>query len=142
MATMKMYNGKVMGRFEPSMYAKQNGYLDYHTLSLIVGDCILNNYIRANTDYDDWEVYNGEDQYAYDIDGNEVEPYSDEAYDYEYAEIYQEYIISPQGAEILREYTDEIVYYNEKLDMYLWGITHFGTGWTYVLTNIKLESYN
>ena len=58
--------------------------------------------------------------------------------DDEYYEIYQWYIISDAGARFLEEYTDEIVYYNEDLDMYLWGITHFGTSWDYVLTDIKL----
>ena len=26
----------------------------------------------------------------------------------------------------------------EELDMFLWGITHFGTGWDYVLTDLKI----
>lgn len=144
---MYMYNGKVMG-YEPSIYAKQQSklygktYLDYHTLSKIVGNMILNNYIYSNTDIDDWELVNGYDQYAYDRDGNEVELYSDDAYDYEYVEIYQMYIISDYGAEILQKYTNQIVYYNEKLDMYLWGITHFGTGWDYVLTDVQIEVVN
>jgi hypothetical protein len=30
------------------------------------------------------------------------------------------------------------VFYNEKLDIYVWGITHFGTAWDYVLTDIKI----
>lgn len=33
---------------------------------------------------------------------------------------------------------DEYVIYNEKLDIYVWAITHFGTSWDYVLTDIKL----
>lgn len=54
-------------------------------------------------------------------------------------EIYQYYIISYNGADFLQRYTDEIVYYIESLDMYIWGITHYGTAWDYVLTNIKIE---
>lgn len=57
-----------------------------------------------------------------------------------YQEIYQYYIISYNGAEILKEWTDEIVFYNEELDMYVWGVTHWGTGWDYVLTDIKIEN--
>ena len=53
-------------------------------------------------------------------------------------EVYQYYIISDGGARILKDLTDEIVYYHEDLDMYLWGITHYGTSWDYVLTDIKL----
>ena len=43
------------------------------------------------------------------------------------------------GADIINEYTDDPLYYNEELDMYLWGITHFGTAWSYVLTDVKLN---
>ena len=57
----------------------------------------------------------------------------------EQPEIYQYYIISGNGAEILEDYTDEIVFYNNELDMYVWGVTHWGTSWDYVLTNIKCE---
>lgn len=52
------------------------------------------------------------------------------------AECYQYYIVSDNGAEILKK-CNEIVYYNEELDMYVWGVTHFGTSWDYVLTDIK-----
>lgn len=54
-------------------------------------------------------------------------------------EIYQYYIISDEGARILCEFTNEIVFYNEELDMYVWGVTHWGTGWDYVLTDIPVE---
>lgn len=52
------------------------------------------------------------------------------------AEIYQYYIVSDNGVEILKE-CNEIVFYNEELDMYVWGVTHWGTSWDYVLTDIK-----
>ena len=53
-------------------------------------------------------------------------------------EVFQWYIVDDNGARILEE-VGEIVYYNEELDMYLWGVTHFGTSWDYVLTDVKLE---
>ena len=59
--------------------------------------------------------------------------------DAHYEEIFQYFIISDNGAEILKDYTDEIVFYNEALDMYVWGVTHWGTSWDYVLTDIKLN---
>lgn len=40
---------------------------------------------------------------------------------------------------MIEQYTDDPLFYNEKLDMYVWGITHFGTSWKYVLTDIKLN---
>lgn len=52
------------------------------------------------------------------------------------ADIYQYYIVSDNGAEILKE-CNEIVFYNDVLDMYVWGVTHYGTAWSYVLTDIK-----
>lgn len=54
-------------------------------------------------------------------------------------EIYQYYIISDEGASILCELTNEFVFYNEELDMYVWGVTHYGTGWNYVLTDIPVN---
>lgn len=112
---LKMYDGKVYG-FEVSQYGKDNGYLDYRTLSKIVGDCILNNQIREETMCDHWEMVNGE---------------FDEM-------VYQDYIITESGYEFLKEHTDELVFYNPKLDIYVWAITHFGTAWDYVLTDIEI----
>lgn len=51
-------------------------------------------------------------------------------------EIFQYYIVDDNGARILKE-INEIVFYNEELDMYVWGVTHWGTSWDYVLTDIK-----
>lgn len=118
---IKMYNGKVFGH-EVSEEALEHGYLDYHTLSKIVGDMILNNEIMQVTGYENWELILGD--------------YEDE--DDGYFEIYQYYIISDYGYRMLEEYTDELVYYNEELDMYIWGITHYGTAWSYVLTDVVL----
>ena len=52
-------------------------------------------------------------------------------------EVFQWFIVSENGAEILKE-AEEIVYYNEELDLYLWGVTHWGTSWDYVLTDIRI----
>lgn len=118
---IKMYDGKVFG-FNVSSYGLEHGYLDFYTLSKIVGDTVLNNTIFMYAGYENWELVSG-------VEENE---YGD------YLEIYQYYIISDTGARILEDYTDELVYYNQQLDMYVWGITHFGTSWDYVLTDIKL----
>lgn len=112
--SITLYDGKAYGH-EVSKYGLENGYLDYLTLSKIVGDCILNNTVRAET-MTDWEMVAGEFDSA----------------------VFQDYVISETGYKFLEEYTDELVFYNEKLDMYIWAITHFGTSWDYVLTDIKL----
>lgn len=56
-----------------------------------------------------------------------------------YHEVYQWYIVDNNGAEILEE-INEVLYYNEELDIYLWGVTHWGTSWDYVLTNIECNA--
>ena len=119
--SIKLYNGKAYEQ-EVSEYGLEHGYLDYLTLSKIVGDCILNNNIYEFAGYGTWELESGEEE-------------SEDGY---FLDVYQYYIITGSGARFLGEYTDELVYYHEELDMYLWGITHFGTSWDYVLTDIKL----
>lgn len=57
---------------------------------------------------------------------------------YSTEEIYQYFIVSDNGASILKDY-NEIVFYCEAVDMYIWGVTHWGTSWDYVLTDIVLE---
>ena len=56
----------------------------------------------------------------------------------EQPEIYQYFIVSDAGADLLKDY-GEIVYYIPALDVYVWGVTHYGTSWDYVLTNIKID---
>lgn len=56
-----------------------------------------------------------------------------------YPEIYQYFVVSNNGAEIIKEYTNDPLFYNEELDMYVWGVTHLGTSWDYVLTDIRLN---
>lgn len=111
---IEMYNGRVFG-VEVSSYGLEHGYLDYQTLAGIVGDCILNNTIRDRT-MTDWEMVAGEFNTM----------------------IFQDYIIPESGYDFLSKYTDEIVFYNENLDVYIWSITHYGTAWSHVLTDIKL----
>lgn len=65
----------------------------------------------------------------------ELEREQDEA-----PEIFQYFIISDNGAEILKQYTNEIVYYLPLLDIYIWGVTHWGTSWDYVLTDIAIDT--
>lgn len=149
---------------EISEYGQKNHRVDYKTLAKAF-DAVLNNNIVSATGWENWKTVNGYNEYAEDSDGNEYS-YSEaqdrieelreeqeeldedsERYteieedircleDIRYSEIFQYFIISDNGAEILKEYTDEIVLYNSELDMYVWGVTHCGTSWDYVLTDI------
>jgi hypothetical protein len=49
--------------------------------------------------------------------------------DQEPAEIYQWYLISPSDADYMKRNTDELIFYSDVLDEYVWGVTHFGTPW-------------
>ena len=53
--------------------------------------------------------------------------------------MYQVFIIDENGKDILCKYTNENVYYIKKLNMYLWGVTFYGTRWDNLLTNIVLN---
>ncbi len=59
--------------------------------------------------------------------------------EYKEPEIYQCFIVSEYGAKIIQRFTDDPVFYNDALNMYVWGITHWGTSWDYVLTDVKLN---
>lgn len=106
---------------ELNEYEKENKRLSYKNLfynddSLILCNNIIN-------DYEDLELMNGND-------------YDEESDTYE--EIYQYYIIDDDTARRLINYTDKIIYYHNRLDIYILGVTHFGTSWDYVLTDFKL----
>lgn len=55
-------------------------------------------------------------------------------------EIFQYFIVDDAGAEIIQEWTDDPLFYCEALDLYVWGVTHWGTSWDYVLTDIRINA--
>lgn len=152
MAEKKYFYGN-----EISEYGIENGYVDYRCLSKAF-DAVLNNGIY-NLGWDigyGWEQQSGfvdnqdeidELQMLIDALGDDEEDEREriegeiEELEYEQEndrEIYQYYIVSDSGARILAE-CNEIVWYHEKMDMYLWGVTHWGTAWSHVLTDIKID---
>lgn len=61
----------------------------------------------------------------------------------DYPEIYQTYIIDEHTSEILKDY-GEFVYYNEDIDLWFWGVMHWGTSWDYVMGDqypVRNEQY-
>ena len=144
---------------EVSEYGLKNHRVDYRTLASAF-DAVLNNDIMQKTmDIGCWDIFSGNEEY-YEYDGNvysydeldeirdeldeEAENYDELYYEISealdnpyYHDIFQYYIVSDNGAEILAE-AGEIVFYNEELDIYVWGVTHYGTAWDYVLTNIEI----
>lgn len=124
--TMTVYNDSFYGH-KISEYGLKNNRVDYATLAKSF-DAVLNNDIIAKTqEIGYWECVNG----------SEYDEESENYYD-----IYQYFIISQSGFETLQRFTDEIVFYNEELDIYVWGVTHYGTSWDYVLTDIAIKRAN
>lgn len=115
-----------------SDYGLENGHVDYSTLAKSF-NAILNNDIYSKLidlfDFECWDLVNGDDGV-----------YDEESDEWNYPEVFQFYIIDDNGAEILKYWTDELVWYNEEMDIYIWGVTHYGTSWTHVLTDIKIDN--
>jgi len=101
-----------------SDYGIKHGYVDYHTLAEAMNIVYTSSLLEKT---DGWEFVNGDSCYCEDD------------------EVFQWYIISEQSADLLVRWTDEIVMYNEDLDLYVWGVTHYGTSWDYVLTDIRIN---
>ena len=146
-----------------SDYGMEHGYVDYATLAKCF-DYVLNNDIMSLTyDIGSWEQVSGaidntdeieeleekRDELEEENENSPSQILENEIYDIndriteleseqEEREVFQWFIVDDWGARLLKE-INEIVYYNETLDMYLWGVTHYGTSWDYVLTNIKID---
>lgn len=119
-------NFKIAGKYfcgnEISAYGQEHNRLDYATFAKAF-DAVLNNTIM----HKGWNIGNGWDLvngFYYDEDTREDK------------QVFQWFIVSDNGAQIIQDYTDEILYYHEELDIYLWGVTHWGTRWDYVLMDI------
>ena len=101
-----------------SVYGREHNRLDYATFAKAF-DAVLNNNIFGM--FEGWELVNGSD---YDEETEEGQ------------EVFQWFIVSDSGAQMIQDYTNEILYYHDDLDIYLWGVTHYGTSWDYVLMDI------
>ena len=130
--------------FKVSEYGLENGYVDYATLSKCF-DAVLCNNIPEVDPYIWDDIRSGDLVSYYDSEDNEItyEEYEEkldageDCYENQ-VEIYQYYIVSDNALWLLEE-ANEIVLYSEKLDCYIWCVTHYGTSWSYVLTDIKLK---
>lgn len=147
-----------------SEYGLQNGRVDYGTLAKAF-DAVLNNDIMNLTyDIGYWEQVSGIIDNSEEIEEleekrdeleeenesspsqileNEINEINEQIEELESeqddeCEVFQWFIVDDWGARLLQD-IDEVVYYNEKLNMYLWGVTHYGTSWDYVLTSIKID---
>ena len=124
-ATMK--NNQEIYLDEVSEMAREENRLDYATM---VKWCTEGAMVFLNVSpwkmAEDWEKQNDEEE-------NESE---EEEYD---EEVFQWFIIDGDAAQYFMRFTNELIYYSDFLDMYLLGVTHFGTVWRGVMTEWKIE---
>lgn len=147
-----------------SDYGIENGYVDYAAFASAF-NCVLNNEIISSTyDIGYWNQVSGQvdnseeiEEYGKMLDGlveqsednpskvleikinaleEKIEELEDE--ECEEPEVFQYFIVDRLGADLLQKIND-VVYYNEEIDMYVWGVTHLCTGWDNVLTSIKID---
>lgn len=150
-----------------SEYGLKNGYLDYGTLAKSFDAVLCNDitklfYSDVNGEYNEVEQISGFIDYCDEIDelnnkisklmldnengehAAEIDELQEQIDDLEQEqnelpEIFQYYIISENGKRIIEEFTNDPLFYIPVLDVYVWGVTHWGTAWDYVLTETKLE---
>ncbi len=91
-----------------------------------------------NADLEHTPKYKALQERADDIN-NRIDALEWEQHESQNQEIFQYYIISDDGANIIKKYTNDPLYYLPVIDCYIWGVTHYGTAWDHVLTDIKIE---
>ena len=160
---MRIWKSKYFYGNKISDYGLERGYLDYRTLARAFDAVLCNNITNIFEMYDpgtqsETEQINGiidnsdeidelEERIAEldeELNAEEIEELEEQIHELReeeetYHEIFQYYIVSENGAEILKEFTDDPVFYVPFIDCYVWGVTHYGTAWDYVLTDVKLE---
>ena len=110
----------------------------------ILADRMVNSSEKAAKNVDNDLLYGffdaSESYYTEVVDSLETEIYNLENSDGNFPEVLQFYIVSDLGADTIKQWTNDPLYYCEELDMYIWGVTHFGTSWDYVLTDIRCNA--
>lgn len=147
-----------------SDYGLEKGYVDYATFSKAFNAVLNNEIISLTYDIGYWNQVSGQIDNTEEIEEleekldelveenedspsqileNEINVLEEEIEELENEqneepEVFQYFIVDRLGAQLLQD-INEIVYYNDELDMHVWGVTHFGTCWDYVLTSIKID---
>ena len=145
-----------------SDYGVENGRVDYATFSkafdAVLCNDIFNVCSRANdysiydnltndrcyevedpttgewiefSSYSEYEEWREELEAVHDIEANEPEE--------RLQDVFQWYLVpdTPMNRDLLEE-AHEIYTYCESLAVLVWGVTHWGTSWDYVLTSIEI----
>lgn len=102
-------------------YELENKRLSYKNLFYNDENLFLCNNVSKH--YDELELTSGND---YDEENDE------------YLDVYQYYLIDDDTATRLQK-INELIYYDNYLDCYVLGVCHYGTSWSYILTDIEIE---
>lgn len=110
--------------YEISSYGLENGFVDYRTFARALGNVVLCNEIPNLLTKSGCEI----ELVNYDYDSESP------------IEIYQFYIIDATDTnfDLLQE-AGEIYFFEPEFDILVWCVTHYGTSWDYVLTNIEIK---
>ena len=134
--------GRWINEGKISQKALEIGCLDYSTLaSMLYDGMILNNELELETFLD--EVPDGAwfERYEEFLEDEGLTEDDYDSYEYFYdtlESVFQWYMVSDRDARFLLD-AGELVIYSEDMNINLWCITHFGTGWSYVYSNAKIE---
>lgn len=111
-----------------SEHGIENNRVDFGTFAKAFNHVMINSIFEV-INFEDLEAVTSCELFYLDEDGNEIEE-----------EVFQWFVVddTPNNRDLMEE-AKQICYYCEKLDCLVWGVTHFGTSWDYVLTNIKID---
>ena len=95
----------------------------------------INNIIRNTEIYNIWEeIEEIKEEVLYEFIQDHEDEINDNIY---FCDIFQYYIINERDIKYL-SILNYPIYYNYDNNLYMVGITHYGTSWDYILTNINI----
>lgn len=146
MKSYELSNGMVVSERVVGQLEK-GAYITYEHLANMIENMVLSNGIFNSVEVDCIEFYDDDqaeilleshiEQYGDDYDGDDYDIY-------EYMidtinESCQFYIVDTESAKTLVKF-NETVLYNNELDLSIWCVSHWGTSWKYVDTDIVVDN--
>lgn len=90
--------------------SEQGEHINMETLEKAISGILNNTIIEKTSIYGiEWELINGNEEDASDV--------------------CQWYIISEDAAKLLKKDAEQVIFYSEYLDMYVWGVAVYGAPW-------------
>ncbi|WP_407453549.1 hypothetical protein [Methanobrevibacter sp.] len=118
----------------------RSGYISYRKLiKRYISNLVLCNNIAQDECFNE-NFYEELSNMFTRLDEATQEEYNNDPFDYyEGLEVFQYYITDCNDYEVeaLRELNNELIVYNDSLDCYILCVTHYGTSWDYVMSNVQ-----